>query len=206
MRCVGSLPLVLSVSAFLISSGAFAQMSVSAVNGRPDPWNDGDRERKHRSIESDVDRVYEDRQSPAAAVVTLHRLAHRVPRRAQQEFKRARIAQLKGDHQAAIVLFQKAIAIDPDFCEALNDLGKSYLEIDQLDLAIEQFKRASVVDSHAAGPQSNLAVALLRDNQYAEAGRETCPRSEPRCGTWPPGARNLFSATEEIHHRNEAKP
>jgi tetratricopeptide (TPR) repeat protein len=141
VRYVESLPLVVSVSAFLICSGTFAQMSVSAVNGRPDPWNDSDydRERKHRAIESDVDRVYEDRQSPAAAVVTLHRLAHRVPRCAQQEFKRARVAQLKGDHQAAIVLFQKAIAIDPDFCEALNDLGKSYLEIDQLDLAIEQF-------------------------------------------------------------------
>jgi tetratricopeptide (TPR) repeat protein len=67
--------------------------------------------------------------------------------------------------------FRKAIAIDPEFCAALNDLGASYLETDQIDLAIEQFNKAVAIDPHAPKPYANLAIAYLGMGEYADAER-----------------------------------
>jgi Flp pilus assembly protein TadD len=110
-------------------------------------------------------------QPPASGVVTLHELAHRIPRRAEREYQRAVAADGKGDHKAAITSFQKAIAIDPEFCMALNNLGAEYLQTNEVDLAIEQFNKAVAVDPHAVKPYSNLAIAYLRKEQFGDAER-----------------------------------
>lgn len=104
-------------------------------------------------------------------VVTLHELAHRVPDRAANEYRRALKAKYKGDTEAAIPHFQKAISIDPEFLAALNDLGTIYLQSGNLNLAIDHFRRAIAVDPHAAMPCSNLAIAYLRQRQYGDAER-----------------------------------
>jgi tetratricopeptide (TPR) repeat protein len=88
-----------------------------------------------------------------------------------ENLRRAWDARNKSDLKAAITYYQKAIAIDPEFCAALNDLGTAYLQTDQLDLAIEQFNKAIVVDAHAAKPNSDLAIAYLRQDRYANAER-----------------------------------
>ena len=67
--------------------------------------------------------------------------------------------------------FQKAIAIDPEYCAALNELGTVYLRVSRVDLAIQQFKEAVAAGPHRAGPYSNLAIAYPRQSLYDDAER-----------------------------------
>jgi tetratricopeptide (TPR) repeat protein len=119
-----------------------------------------------------VDRLYtvgpRDRDS---SIVTLHELGHRVPGRATKEYQRGRKAKEKGENEKAIAYFKKAIAVDPEFCAAINDLGTTYLRLDRTDLAVEQFQQAIAVDPHAAEPHSNMALGYLMQNEYADAQR-----------------------------------
>ena len=176
MQYIGSLQLLGSAAAFLTCGIAFAQTPASIVDRWPDSWGRSDPTGRHAASEPEMDRGY-DRvwsirpQSPVSPIVTMHELAHQIPRRAEREFKRALAAEDKVDREAAITYFQKAIAIDPQFCAALNDLGTTYLRKDQLDLAIEQFNKAIAVDPHAARPYSNLAIAYIRKDQYSDAER-----------------------------------
>jgi len=105
------------------------------------------------------------------SIVTLNKLSHHVPGRAAREYERAHRDLDKGSIEKAIPHLETAIAIDPDFSAALNDLGTSYIMLRRVDSAIEQLTKAIAVDPHAAMPHSNLALAYLQKHQYAEAER-----------------------------------
>jgi len=176
MQYTRALPLLGAVAALLAGVAAFAQTLPSTVERRPPSWNSGDPNQGPTTIEGDVpgdgSSVQTNHpQSPVSGIVTLHELAHQPPRRAKREVKSAWAARNEGDFQRAIVHFQKAIAIDPAFCAALNDLGTAYLETGQADLAIEQFNKVIAVDPHVARGYSNLAIAYLRKDQYSDAER-----------------------------------
>jgi tetratricopeptide (TPR) repeat protein len=171
---VRNLLVLASVSAFLTCSIAFAQMFAPAAEGWRDSWNSTDPEGIRTATEAEMDRGHARPRvirPEVPGIVTLHELAHKIPREAEREYKRAWAAQDKGDRQAAIMDFQKAIAIDPEFWTALNDLGTGYLQTGQLDLAIEQFNKAIAVDPHGAKPYSNLAVAYVIKGHYRDAER-----------------------------------
>lgn len=174
MPCLGNLLLLGSAAAFLLTCGlGFAQLP-SAAERWPDSWIDKARELLPTTAKGEPDHEYGShwgvrQQPPISGIVTLQELSHHPPRRAEREFKRATTAQFDGNLQAAIRHYQKAIAIDPEFCAALNDLGADYLETHQLDLAVEQFKKAIVVDPHRAKPYSNLAIAYIGKGRYADA-------------------------------------
>ena len=68
-----------------------------------------------------------------------------------------------------LAYFHKAIAADPKFLAAINNLGVTYLEMNRVDGAIEQFTKAIAVDPHAARPHVNLAIAYLRQGLFADA-------------------------------------
>jgi tetratricopeptide (TPR) repeat protein len=109
--------------------------------------------------------------APIPSIVTLQELKHRVPGRAAKEFERAVKAKEKGETEKAIAYFKNAIAADPEFCAAMNDLGTTYLRLNRPDLAAEQFEQAIAVDPHNAAPYSNLSLAYLRQYAYADAER-----------------------------------
>jgi tetratricopeptide (TPR) repeat protein len=172
---IASLLLLGFVSAFVSCGTAFAQMP-AAADRWTDSWNGGDPERRYTTIAVEIDRRYDSSwtihpQSPVSGIVTLHELKHHIPRRAEREFKRALAAESKGDRERAIMYFQKAIAIDPEFCAALNALGTTYLQTAQLDLAIEEFNKAIAVDPYGATPYSTLALVYLKKEQYDDAER-----------------------------------
>ena len=176
MHYIDSLVALASVSALLTWGSACAQTYTPGAERWPRTSDDRDLERRQTIFEMEMDRGYDApatiRPQPLdSAIVTLHELAHHVPRRAEREFQRALAAREKGDREMAILSFRKAIAIDPDFCAALNDLGVSYLETDRIDLAIEQFDKAVAIDPHAPKPYANLAIAYLRKGEYADAER-----------------------------------
>jgi tetratricopeptide (TPR) repeat protein len=103
--------------------------------------------------------------------VTVHELSHHVPSRAVRDYERAVKATKKGEKENAIAYFDKAIAADPEFLAAINDLGVTYLELNRVDMAIEQFTKAIAVDPHAASPYANLAIAYLRQRLFSDAER-----------------------------------
>jgi tetratricopeptide (TPR) repeat protein len=110
-------------------------------------------------------------QSSPPGIVTLHQLAHKVPRAASKEYQRGTKAQEKGKYENAIKHLKKAVAIDPEYSDALNNLGVNFIYTNRAQLAIEQFNRLIAIDSHAPWPYYNLAVAFLMQNKLTDAER-----------------------------------
>ena len=166
------------VTVVMSCNRAFGQMSNS--HSRPDPgylWaNTGAEHQGRPNFEDELDRGFggqftAHQQHAVSDIVTLHELSHQVPGKAAKEYERASKAVQMGDLEAAIQHYKKAIAIDPEFCAAINNLGSAYLRVNGTDLAIEQFNKAIAVDPHAAMPYSNLAIAYLRQDKYSDAER-----------------------------------
>jgi tetratricopeptide (TPR) repeat protein len=106
-----------------------------------------------------------------SATVTLHELAHRVPKRAEKEFSTAMKASSRDDQEHAILHLRNAVSIDPEFYSAVNNLGALYLIMDQLDLASEQFEKAIAVDPRMPWAYANLALTYLRRGDYRQGER-----------------------------------
>jgi tetratricopeptide (TPR) repeat protein len=112
-----------------------------------------------------------DNSRPVSGVVTVHQLGHRIPGKAKKEFEKAMRDHAKGKIESAIGRLQKAIAVDPQFAVARNDLAAVYLFQGKPDLAIEQLKEAIRIDPHSPMPYSNLAVAYMMKDDAGAAER-----------------------------------
>jgi protein O-mannosyl-transferase len=75
----------------------------------------------------------------------------------------------KGLADEAIVQFQKAVAIRPDFAEAQNNLGNCLLQKGRVDEAITHLRKALEVLPDYAQAHFNLGNALLQKGQVDEA-------------------------------------
>jgi Flp pilus assembly protein TadD len=165
-----SLFLLSFVTALMTCSGALAQSGPSADwHSVPVPWPASDRANGQFS----------------RSIVTLHELAHKIAGEARKEFESAIKAEKKGDEVSAIKHFKKAVAIDPEYVDALNNLGVSFLHRKRTDLAVEQFNKAIAIDPHAAIPYCNLALALLMQNKLTDAERAARQNVKlDDAGTW----------------------
>jgi tetratricopeptide (TPR) repeat protein len=92
-----------------------------------------------------------------------------VPSKAVKEFERSLKAAQSGDFQSAAEHLQKAIRIDPDFAEAHNNLGASYIGLNQYERAISEFQLSIALDSKIAETHRNLGLGLFLLRRYAEA-------------------------------------
>ncbi len=102
--------------------------------------------------------------------ISLRQLTHKVPRPAQKAFDRGRQAVAKGDHNAAAECFRQAIAADPEFVDAYNELGASEVALGQLPAAAEQFQKAiDLVPEHRFA-LPNLSIVLAKMQRFHEAG------------------------------------
>jgi tetratricopeptide (TPR) repeat protein len=75
----------------------------------------------------------------------------------------------KGRVDEAIVLFEKALAIQPDNAQAHNSLGVALLKKGMVDAAIPHFRKVLASDSRVPMAHYNLANALLYQGQLDEA-------------------------------------
>ncbi len=112
------------------------------------------------------------RERPVSGTVSVGRLGHKVPRKAQKEFEKAVAASEKNDSWTAIEHLKKAIEIDPAYMEAYNNLGARYLHVNQPQEAAYQFEKAIQLDSSSAKAHSNLSIAYLALRRFEEAERE----------------------------------
>ena len=72
-------------------------------------------------------------------------------------------------YQEAVEPLKQAIAIQPDFFRAYNDLGVLNMRLNRLDLAEDAFRHAIRIDGRSYLPQLNLGIVLNRRGNYKNA-------------------------------------
>ena len=88
-----------------------------------------------------------------------------VPRKALQAFQKAAEESAKGNPAAAIGYLKKAIAEEPNYFEAYNNLGVQYQKLKRWEEAIEAFSKAIATRDHSPKPHINLGIIYLNLNQ-----------------------------------------
>ncbi len=107
--------------------------------------------------------------SPAGGLVSLRRLAHKVPKPARKEFERARHARERERHDEAETHYQRALDLDPEFLEAANDLGALYYRLSRFHDSLRTLERARAIDPDSAFVLANLAATMMALHRASEA-------------------------------------
>jgi tetratricopeptide (TPR) repeat protein len=103
-------------------------------------------------------------------VVSLQQLRHKIPAKAMKEFHKGQDAANKGNQQEAVEYFRKALAIDPEFADAHNELGVAQSSRGELPQAAEQFQKAIDLAPGHLQALPNLSIVLCKMKRYREAG------------------------------------
>ncbi|MEQ9448312.1 MAG: tetratricopeptide repeat protein, partial [Rhodospirillaceae bacterium] len=90
---------------------------------------------------------------------------------ANTHYAYANLLSAKGDHDNAIKHTQTAINLNPNWPEALSDLGERLRAADRFDEAINVLRRAASLRPRDSIIQYNLATALSDVEEYSEAER-----------------------------------
>ncbi|MCX5737767.1 MAG: tetratricopeptide repeat protein, partial [Proteobacteria bacterium] len=70
-----------------------------------------------------------------------------------------------GQLDKAIIHYKKALDIQPDYAEALNDLGTALAERGQYDAAIRHFQKALAIEPQFIKARKNLNLVLVLQKQ-----------------------------------------
>jgi len=82
----------------------------------------------------------------------------------------------QGEYNQAIVAFNKAIELDPNFALAYNNRGWAYIELEQYEQGIADCTKAIELDPSLALAYSNRGWAYIRLGQY-EQGIADCTKA-----------------------------
>jgi tetratricopeptide (TPR) repeat protein len=107
------------------------------------------------------------RVRPQAETIAVRDLL--VPTAAIKEFQRSEKAVRSGNFQSAAEHLQKALQIDPAFVQAHNNLGASYIQLNQYESAVTEFRKAIDLNTRMQEPYRNLGLALFLLRRYPEA-------------------------------------
>ncbi|HIA14403.1 MAG TPA: tetratricopeptide repeat protein [Nitrospirales bacterium] len=109
------------------------------------------------------------------------------------------------DLQNAIVLFERAIDIDPNHHDAHLELGIVYGSRGRLDAAEEHYKQAIRIDSDSSEAHNNLGTVYARQAQWDRAVEEYQKALENPMYPWPDTAYyNLARSLSKIGEHDEA--
>ena len=89
--------------------------------------------------------------------------------KAQKELDKANEAMALSDWKKAMDLLHKAIAFDPDYAAAYNNLGVLYSRLNDDVHEREALEKAIRLDDHLAAAYVNLAKLCLRQKNFPEA-------------------------------------
>lgn len=98
--------------------------------------------------------------------VSLARLKHKPPKEARKAVEKAARTR---DPRQAIAMLEKAVALDPDFFEAQNNLGVRYYSLARYQDALRHFSNSARIDPGSGQVHTNCAAALLALHRPAEA-------------------------------------
>ena len=97
---------------------------------------------------------------PISSTVSIGRLKHHVPAKARNELARSEQQFRRGHLQSSVEHLKKAIAIDPDYMEAHNNLGARYIALGNNEMAVDHLQTALRLDPSSALAQLNVGLAL----------------------------------------------
>jgi protein O-mannosyl-transferase len=75
----------------------------------------------------------------------------------------------KGQVDAAVIQYQKAVEIRPNYLEAHCNLGNSFLQEGHLDEAVAQYQKAVEINPNYFAAHQNLGAALGQEGRWDEA-------------------------------------
>ncbi len=104
-------------------------------------------------------------------LVDANGLRHDYPQEAVKAFKEGTKREHEGKLQQAIARFKKAVEIDPDFYQARNNLGSSYLALGRLEEAEAEFLRVTQAQRADAAAYLNLGNVYLMMNRAEDSYR-----------------------------------
>lgn len=110
--------------------------------------------------------------APMGDTVSVRNL--QLPASAIKEFRRSEKCVGSGDYSCAAHHLEKALKVDPEFVEAHNNLGASYLQLSRYQDAIGEFEAAIALDEKMVAPYRNMSLGFFMLRRYAEA--ETAAR------------------------------
>ncbi len=104
--------------------------------------------------------------------ISARRLGHQPPKEAERWWRQSLNAAAREDYPAALGALEKAVAADPEFFEALVNLGAARFRAGDLSGSLQALRSAAALDPAAPEPALNLALVLLRTGHPAEAETE----------------------------------
>lgn len=109
----------------------------------------------------------------------------------------------RGNNELAVESFSEAIRISPNSAIAFSDRAIAYSNLDKLDLAVADIRRAIFLKEDSGGSYSNLAFLLYRQGKYNEAIAEatTAIRLAPK---WSMPYKIRSSAYAKLKNRAKA--
>ncbi len=117
--------------------------------------------------------AYVSLEHPAWARPELNKLAEANPRNPLYPYWQGRLDYDSQNMPAAIAMFEKAIAVDPDFMKAYDNLGLCLEALGKNDEAIQQYRNAVRLNRepniHSAWPLMNLGTLLTKLDRLEEA-------------------------------------
>lgn len=78
----------------------------------------------------------------------------------------------EGKHDDAIAEYQRAIALDPNFTDALHGLSRAYQDLERYDEAIEISKRLAELDPDDILAHTSLSILYQKKGMVPEAEAE----------------------------------
>jgi len=102
-------------------------------------------------------------------IVTVHQLKHSPPRQARKAYSKGRHYLEKQEFDEAITCLSEAVAIDPEYTAAHNDLAVVYIRRGKTDKAIPLLNSAINIDPYWGLAYFNLVIAYLSANDLSQA-------------------------------------
>lgn len=108
-------------------------------------------------------------QAPPNAIVSAQGLLHQPNHAAVRAYEAAQKARAKGDFEKCSAKLREATRLDPQYVEAVHDLGVLYLISKRLPEAAAQFETALALDPSFGAAHRNLGAALAQLGRAMEA-------------------------------------
>lgn len=127
---------------------------------------------RYRDLMKQLDRLNKRRKDSDMELREIRNLPRVASALANIHYGRGYALRLEGKSKDAIMEYRRAVAIKPDFVEALVDLGSELINQNKYDEAIDVCNKAISMSPDLWYVYQNLAVALYYKGDYAGAWRE----------------------------------
>lgn len=113
--------------------------------------------------------VIDQPNSPSPGIISLARLRHKVPKAAQKAYRKGTKLFHSGKYLEASKELERAVALDPEYAGAHNNLGVQYAILSRFADAHREFLRAIDLDPALASANLNAARVELLKSDLASA-------------------------------------